>query len=79
MTGVNTARPIAALFGERVGRVLVGVPTERTAVLGRMLDDHAVPGRRIGQIGGDRLILRVGDAVVEFHLAELEMAWRRPF
>jgi phosphoribosylformylglycinamidine synthase II len=77
--GVNTARPIAALFGERVGRVLVGVPTERTAVLGRMLDDHAVPGRRIGQIGGDRLILRVGDAVVEFHLAELEMAWRRPF
>ena len=66
------AHPTAALFGERVGRVIVTVRrggTDRLVASG-------VPARRLGTVGGDRLRIRVGDRLLEAAVGRLASAWR---
>jgi phosphoribosylformylglycinamidine synthase len=76
---LDASMPTAALHGERVGRVLAGIPPTDREELERLLDERGVDARQIGRIGGERLIIRVGDAALDLELAELEVAWRRPF
>jgi phosphoribosylformylglycinamidine synthase len=76
---LDSSTPTAALHGERVGRVLVGVPDGRAADLRRALADHRVAGRRIGRVGGAVLRIRAGNAELALPLDDLESAWRRPF
>jgi phosphoribosylformylglycinamidine synthase len=75
---VSGERPTAALFGERAGRVVVAVAPDRSARLASLAADDGVPARRIGAAGGDRLILRAGDAELGLDLAELDAAYRTP-
>jgi len=58
VTLVDAIRPDALLFGESTGRVLVG--TSDPAALLALAAEHAVPARRIGETGGERL--RIGPA-----------------
>ena len=76
---LRTATATAALFGERAGRALVGVPPEGTEALRRALDVHGVPGGRIGSIGGAALTIQAGAAELRLTLDELAAAWRTPF
>jgi hypothetical protein len=43
------------------------------------LAGNDVVGARIGRAGGDLLVIRVGDGVVEERVGELAHAWRVPF
>ena len=68
--------PTAAAFGERSGRVLVGVPSDRAAELSGAIGAAGVDGARVGAVGGDRLELAVGDASITALVAALAEAWR---
>ncbi|HEX2766673.1 MAG TPA: phosphoribosylformylglycinamidine synthase subunit PurL [Candidatus Limnocylindria bacterium] len=76
---LRTETPTAALFGERAGRALLGVPREATEELRRALAEYGVPGERIGSIGGDALTLEAGPKRLRLSLDELAAAWRTPF
>jgi phosphoribosylformylglycinamidine synthase len=76
---LDTDAPTAALHGERVGRVLAGVPKHAVEALEGLLDGRGVAGRRIGRIGGERLTVRHEGAELDIGLDALEEAWRRPF
>ena len=71
--------PTAALFGERVGRVVVSVAPGRTDELHHALAGHDVASARIGRAGGDRLVISIGESVVDARVGELADAWRTPF
>jgi phosphoribosylformylglycinamidine synthase len=71
--------PTAALFGERVGRVVASVAPIRAEELRAILDRAGVDGLRIGRAGGSALQVRVGTASVAVSVAELGSAWRTPF
>jgi len=71
--------PGAAFFGERAGRVLVGVTTTGAPRLRTALDRAAVDGRRIGFAGGDRLSVAIGEARLEVQIERLATAWRTAF
>jgi phosphoribosylformylglycinamidine synthase subunit PurL len=68
--------PTAALFGERVGRVLVGVDPPQADRLSAACDRAGVAATRLGACGGPRLVIRSGAATIEVGVAELEAAWR---
>ena len=68
--------PTAAAFGERSGRVLIGVRPERAEELSRAIRSVGIDGSRVGVAGGDRLELTVGDAPITVPLATLAEAWR---
>ncbi len=72
--------PTAAAFGERGGRVIVGVASADAPRLRSTLANAAVHGRRIGDAGGDVVTLAAGsfDPIVA-PLATLGTAWRSPF
>jgi phosphoribosylformylglycinamidine synthase subunit PurL len=76
---LRSSTPTAALHGERAGRAIVGVPTSSVADLRSALERHEVVGRRIGRIGGEALVIRVGEGAAEIALDALEKAWRSPF
>jgi phosphoribosylformylglycinamidine synthase len=71
--------PSASLFGERGGRVLVAVRPERVEALAAAAAGASVRAVGLGTVGGGRLVLRAGSAVVAADLDELRRAWRRPF
>ena len=76
---LETRRPTSALFGERVGRVIVGCRPEDAERLGAVLAAAGVPGRRIGTAGGQRLEIESAGGSVSLALDALERAWRQPF
>ena len=71
--------PTAALFGERVGRVVVSVAPIRVAELRAALDRAGVEGLAIGRAGGTELSLRAGEVRLAVTLGELRAAWGTPF
>jgi phosphoribosylformylglycinamidine synthase len=71
--------PTAALFGERVGRVIVSVTPGRAATLRAALAAHDVQGVRVGSAGGDRLTVATTDGTMTVPVADLAAAWRTPF
>jgi phosphoribosylformylglycinamidine synthase len=70
------ALPTAALFGERTGRVLVGVDPDQASALVAASAQAGVPAQRIGSAGGDRLTVRAGASRVEAPVEALARAWR---
>jgi phosphoribosylformylglycinamidine synthase len=69
---ISSTYPTAALFGERVGRVLVTIASTeawRTAASG-------MTARRLGTVGGERLRIRVGDRLLDVAVDRLTDAWR---
>ena len=62
LTGVQAPRE--ALFGEGPSRVLVAVPVEQEARLQALAAEYAVPLAKLGQVGGDRLLIKKGEEVV---------------
>jgi phosphoribosylformylglycinamidine synthase len=72
-----SARPTAALFGERSGRVIVTV--QPGIGLEVALAEAQVPGRRLGSVAGSSLEMAAGDARLTVEVDALGRAWRRPF
>ena len=70
--------PTAFLFGERVGRVVVGVRPDRSAALRDALDAGGVEGERIGGAGGNVLRIEIGTHRIEAAVIDLARAWRTP-
>lgn len=71
--------PNAALFGERAGRVVVGVPRVNVPRLHTALGEAAVDGGRLGVAGGQTLSIELRDARIEVPVERLANAWRTPF
>jgi len=76
---LESARPTAALFGERSGRVIATVEPGAGDRLGRAMDGAGVRGRRLGTVGGSSLEVTVDGTRTEAPLPALADAWRRPF
>ena len=70
-------RPDALLFGESTGRVLVA--TARPDALFEAAGREGVPAVRIGETGGDRLVIAAaGEAAwIDLSIAELHETWAR--
>jgi phosphoribosylformylglycinamidine synthase len=73
------SRPTAALFGERVGRVLVSLPEARQADLRAALDEAGVSGALIGRAAGSDLHVAVAGTRLALPVTSLDAAWRTPF
>ena len=75
----DSVRPTATLHGERVGRVIVGVASDRVPALRAVLDAEGVVGARIGTAGGSALSIAVGEAALSIEPETLASAWRTGF
>jgi phosphoribosylformylglycinamidine synthase len=51
--------PAAELFGEGPGRVVVSFEPDRWPEVASLAAEHSVPVRRLGQVGGERLRIRL--------------------
>jgi phosphoribosylformylglycinamidine synthase len=51
--------PVAVLFGEAQGRVVVSCAPDDVAVIMAIAGGHGVPARRIGSVGGPRGAIRI--------------------
>ncbi len=71
--------PVASLFGERGGRVVVAVRPDAEAALVVAANAAQVAACRLGVAGGERLEVAAGDIVVGASLAQLRAAWESPF
>jgi phosphoribosylformylglycinamidine synthase len=76
---LDARRPMAALHGERSGRVIVTVEPAAADRLARAMEGAGVRGQRLGTVGGASLEMIVGGARTEVPVAALDAAWRRPF
>ncbi len=83
--GVRAELPVvdrlatAAAFGERGGRVVVGVAPARVPELRRAAGEAGVAAERIGIVGGDELDVRFGTARIAVATSALVEAWRAEF
>ncbi|HYI66655.1 MAG TPA: phosphoribosylformylglycinamidine synthase subunit PurL [Candidatus Limnocylindrales bacterium] len=69
----------AAAFGERGGRVLVGVAPQRTEDLRRASRKAGVAATLLGVAGGQAVSLRLGSSRMEIPVPRLGEAWRADF
>jgi len=69
----------AAVFGERAGRVLVSVATDRSPDLRQTVAAAEVPATLLGVAGGAELEVRVGPARMAVAVQSLTEAWRSGF
>jgi phosphoribosylformylglycinamidine synthase len=76
---LESRRPMAALHGERSGRVIVTVEAGSGDRLARAMDGAGVRGQRLGSVGGASLEMVVGVTRTEVPVAALRAAWRRAF
>jgi phosphoribosylformylglycinamidine synthase len=76
---VSGRYPTAALFGERAGRVVVGVAAGRGGELAAALEAAQVTAKPIGQVGGAALQLGWESGGMSVGLDALQHAWRTGF
>ena len=76
---LGSARPTAMLHGERAGRVIVGIVSDRVPRLVAAAEAHGVTATRIGAAGGSELSIRIGDGELGVTVGELAAAWRTAF
>jgi phosphoribosylformylglycinamidine synthase subunit PurL len=76
---LHTAWPTAACFGERAGRVIVGLPPERVDQLRTALAEAGVPGVQLGTAGGAALRIDAGGRALGGDVEALARAWRTAF
>jgi phosphoribosylformylglycinamidine synthase II len=69
----------AALFGERVGRVLVAVDESEAASLVAGCGDADVACVQLGVAGGDELAITFGSLAIRLPLSDLVSSWETPF
>jgi phosphoribosylformylglycinamidine synthase len=69
----------ASAFGERGGRVVVGVAPALAPDLRRAAQKAGVPATRIGRVEGEDLDVRFGSARVAAPVSRLMEAWRTDF
>jgi phosphoribosylformylglycinamidine synthase len=69
----------AAAFGERGGRVLVGVAPQRVSDLRHAARDAGVVAVPLGTAGGDELDVQFGSARIVLPVSRLAEAWRTAF
>jgi phosphoribosylformylglycinamidine synthase II len=65
------------LFGEAASRIVLEVRPEDVAGVEQLFREKEVPFAVIGQVGGDRLTIKVnGETVIEDEVQHLEATWR---
>ncbi len=64
------------LFSESQGRVLIAVRPDQVEAALERASAAAVPAREVGEVGGDRLVIRADGAAVDAPVAELVEIWR---
>ena len=74
----DAAAPTAVAFGERAGRVIVGVAPERVADFRAAISDSG-GATCLGVAGGEALELRIGPGRVSAPVERLAAAWRTRF
>jgi hypothetical protein len=68
------------MFGEGPSRIVVSVPPDSERSFERLMAESGAPWRWIGQVGGDRLIIRSGGAsAIDLTLDRGAQAWRSGF
>ncbi|HMA17267.1 MAG TPA: phosphoribosylformylglycinamidine synthase subunit PurL, partial [Thermoanaerobaculia bacterium] len=73
-------RPSALLFGETTGRAIVTFTPESEGVVRSAAEESGVPLRRIGRVGGERLVVAIGEReLVDEPVAELFEIWSTAF
>jgi phosphoribosylformylglycinamidine synthase len=75
LPGEAVRQPTAALFGERVGRVIVSAHHDAGAQLAAEASAAGVPARQLGTAGGEALVVRVGDAELRLAVDRLAATW----
>ena len=75
----HAASANAATFGERAGRVVVGVAAERSSEFRRAVETTDVPVTLLGVAGGAELDMRIGGARVVASVGRLTDAWGSGF
>jgi phosphoribosylformylglycinamidine (FGAM) synthase-like enzyme len=71
--------PAAALFGERVGRVLAAVRPQAAPGLASAAESCGVPAMWLGTAGGDALRFAIGgEQRIEVSVARLSETWETP-
>ena len=70
--------PVAALFGERVGRALVTAAAGAGAALVEAAAQAGVPAVRLGTVAGADLRLRLGSGELSVPVERLAAAWETP-
>jgi len=78
---VDVADPLAtaAAFGERGGRVIVGVEPARVADLQQAAREAGVAAAPLGVAAGDQVDLQFGRARITVPVSRLAEAWRTAF
>ncbi|MFQ5350593.1 MAG: phosphoribosylformylglycinamidine synthase subunit PurL, partial [Thermoanaerobaculia bacterium] len=73
----DTIRPDALLFGESTGRVLCSTADPEGLV--ERAREHGVPARRVGETGGERLVVGppAGPPWIDAAVEQLERVWAR--
>jgi len=70
-------RKDACLFGEAPSRIVVSVGKEKLPGLESIAKKHSIPYRILGTVGGKKLSVRYGDAVIiDLAIAKLSDCWR---
>ena len=65
------------LFGEAQSRIVVSLPQDKAPELCKLAQKHNTPCVKLGQVGGDKLIVRVsGRTIIDQPLTKLSAAWR---
>jgi phosphoribosylformylglycinamidine synthase len=72
------AGAMAALFGERGGRVVAAVSPRRSLQLEAAAAEAGVPAQPLGAVGGAALRIEVASARLSAGLEELSAAWEQP-
>ena len=76
----SAAAPHGVMFGEGPSRIVVSVPPDAERSFERLMAESGVPWRWIGQVGGDRLVIRSGGAsAIDLALEQGAQAWRSGF
>jgi len=75
----GTARTDLTLFGEGPSRVVVTVEPARAREFEALMAESAIPWRWIGVTGGDRVVIRAGERVVDVAADRIAHAWRSGF
>jgi phosphoribosylformylglycinamidine synthase len=75
----STSRADATLFGEGASRVVVTVEPPRVREFEALMAESAIPWGWIGITGGDRVVIRAADRVVDVAVDRIAHAWRSGF
>jgi len=72
----GTGRADTLLFGESPARILVSASAENTSPLETILRAGDVPFRRLGEVGGPSLEVRLSGNALSLNAADLRRAWQ---